>query len=128
MLAFLCSRLEAYVAKSSGTLDQYTHRVKTLINDFSNMRNKMKNPDQNMRQTLVKIFKKENISGGVSVAGAGGVFGSSAPQASGVGGLFGGNTSTGGLFGGPSSATSSGRDFWHFIRSFWWNHFFKAGL
>ena len=67
----------------------------------------MKNPDQNLRQTLVKIYNKEDISGGVSGGGTG-VFGSSAPQSSGVGALFGGSTITGALFGETSSATPSG--------------------
>ena len=62
-------RLEAYVAKSSGSIDQYTVRVKTLINDFSSKRNMMKNPDQNLRQTLVKIYNKENISDGIGGVG-----------------------------------------------------------
>ena len=67
----------------------------------------MKNPDQNLRQTLVKIYNKEDISGGVSGGGTG-VFGSSAPQATGGAGLFGGSTTTGGLFGGTPSASSGG--------------------
>jgi len=100
-------RLEAYVAKSSGTVDQYTNRIKTLVTEYANMREKMKTPDQMLKQTLVKIYNKENISGGLN-GGGGGLF-SSPAQPSG-GGLFGGSSSTssGGIFGGTTPATSGG--------------------
>merc|ERR1712179_429435 len=64
----------------------------------------MKTPDQNLKQMLVKIYNKENITGGGGV----GLF-SSPAQPSG-GGLFGGgsSTSTGGIFGGATPATPGG--------------------
>ena len=40
-------------------MDQYSSKIRTLIEDFSAKRNKMKSPDQNMRQVLLKIYNKE---------------------------------------------------------------------
>ena len=94
-------RWEAYVAKTGNNIGEYTNRVKTLVDTYSKHRQQLKNPDQNMRQILVKIYNKETISAGTSAFGGGS-----------SGGMFGasGNSqqSSAGIFGAPAAASSSG--------------------
>jgi len=55
-------RMEAYQAKTAGTVDQYSAKVKGLLEEYQGKRNILKNPDPGLRQTLVKIYNKVKVS------------------------------------------------------------------
>ena len=75
------SFVEAYMARTNNTWDQYDNKVKGLIGDFANKR----------KQVLVKTYKRENSSGGTGLFGG-----------------WGGQSSGSVLGGGSSSSSGSG--------------------
>ena len=105
-------------------MDQYSNKIRTLVEEFSAKRTKLRNPDQNIKSVLVKIYNKESIEGvgpGLlsSTSNSGGLFGGSSsssssslfgtPKNSGSAGLFSSpSQSAGGIFGGGSSSGSGG--------------------
>ena len=113
-------RWEAYTAKINQNVNQYQQKIQAMINEYAQKRNLLRQPSDQVKTVLLRIYNREDLTGfhnvlsGQPVNTAGNVFGGSgstsssifgsAPQPSGSS-IFGSTSSS--TFGAPSVFGSS---------------------